>query len=435
MFKKYFVYILLSFASIILIGCGNPPEPYNLKLNKTKNVTTEEKQILLNHLVTKAVIEERLKGKLHISTKKDGCVYLNDYYGKGYEWRKFYKNCFKINNNQVSRIDKSNCYSNYGYHKYDECSYIGGHSEDYSNAINKIQENLTKNLKQEIIFFSIFKNQCLEIKKERKNIAKKIKFKIVDTTGVVPKKIINRFHLKSYLHKIYCIDLYNKIFNNNNNFYQFAINDAMHSNVHQFKSFLKDKKLIKQYVYINNALLFDNQSIWQNYVRVGRYEINFHMTYIKNSIDKPIKNLTFKIDKVYFYFVPENFILKDKNIFAKIINAKPDKHFHYNPDKFIIKNKTTQFMKIVSISMYYGNIVKKVFESNKGILISPKSEITLTPLNKLTYFPDKEYLLLKNKSQTEKYGVSIAYKITNENIIRTLYKVKKFTIKDFKDIF
>ena len=368
-----------TFLILIFIGCGNPPQPFSKKVDSNySNVSLAEKQRILNFIV-------KLNTKSPFFTKGDGCIYFNDVWYHFQYWNKF-KNCFIIENNKIIRVDKSKCSNDYGRHFGSYCNYIGGRSDKYSNFINNFQKNLPSEFEKNLKLYSVLKKKWIELDKKRKEKASKIKITIVDKTGLVPSNIIKHIKTKMYLPEEYYLEEYFNLItlgNKNDNFPICVEIDGICSTCPYF---------------------------------IERYKLKFS----RNDVCKPYQdfpeNYKFFIRSVYFNFLPLHFVAKNHDLKVVVDNKM----------KVIkIYNDSNQFVEVNSIVLYYGDKVKNIDEGKQNI--PPKSFIA-----KKIFFPLEYFVKLVNKNQTHNYGVSISYRKINENIIKTLFQTKKFSVKDFE---
>ena len=167
--------------SVGISGCGNPPQPYNYKMSKKyRSISDYENQQLLN-----IVIDRKSKIKYKSS---NGCImHTNNWYKEGYsfKYRENMKNCFKINNSIISRIDNSSCSSDHS-RSYQKCNYIASGLENYTTFINDLQNNvLAKELNTEMINYQKFITLYNEADKQRKDKIAKVKTSLLDNTKVL----------------------------------------------------------------------------------------------------------------------------------------------------------------------------------------------------------------------------------------------------------
>jgi len=414
-FKKFFLFIIILFFA----ACGNPPEPYNVNLHKNyANISDYEKNELLYNLINQYVLFSKYK------SYNDGCVYFNNAWyltAGGFEYQNHFKECFIFNNNKIKRISESKCSNNFGktFSK-ENCFYIDDSSKKYSNFINKIQNHLLTDFEKELTLYSIYKKECLNLQKERKKVESKLNFPIIDKTGLLPKKILNKFFVSKEVPNASCIKLYL------NNFYsnplkKIAFKELSNKHYEMLKTIINDKSLF----YKNFLICASVEPGFFKIKTIGRFRVVFDKySFCKPFNDKSLKKMKFYITKVYFNFVPKQFVLKDHYITVKVNN---------NTNDIFIKNNSNQIITINSISVYYGNKVSNIFSPKNPISISPKAEIKLSSDNyEIKKFPDynDKFILLTNKTQKEKYGLAIGYKVYNENILKTLFKIKEYSMND-----
>ena len=382
--------IVGAILAVGFIGCGNPPQPYNYKLdNQYSNISDYEKQQLLNIVIDR---NSRLKYK-----SSNGCVMVHSVWGGSTRYDDNMKNCFIINNNKILRKDKSHCRTNYRTCK---CNYIGRKVEKYSDFINNLQKNIiAQDLQKEIKNYIKFKKMYNEHKKNAQVKKKNIVIHFIDTTKILPKNIIKQL-------SVYNLSLIIK---------GSAIN-----------RFIKNQSA--------NAFVI-NSSIKKD--TIDRYKVVYSKTDYLDSYDKFPSNITYKINKVYFNYLPKKFIANDKNIDVEVINDPLD---NYESIKYIkIYNKTKEFIEIDTIAGYYGDIVTDNIiniKDMKRVKISPMSykifKIGYSYKYRINDFPRNKFLLVNDKNQKVNYGFSIGYKMINQNIIKNLYKVNTYSIKDFE---
>ena len=384
--RKTFFFLSSLISILFIVGCGNPPQPYSKNIeNNYPDISLKEKQEILNFLVTLNTIPP-------FYTKNDGCIYFNDAW-YSFKYINKFRNCFIIKSNKIIRVDKSRCSNDYGRHFGPYCDYIGGRSDKYSSFINKIQQHLYLDFIKQLKSYSIFKRTCIRMIKEREKKFKQIKIHILDTTKLLPSNIINNIKAEVYLPEISCLKEY--------------------LNTLTLRTLNKNKERIPICLRIDNPYYVDRYLVYLNKDRVCKFYQNFPNLY------------KIFIKSVKFNFLPNKFIAKNKDIEVIIDNDEK---------QLTIYNDSDQFIEVNSIVLYYGNIVSsRIFPFNRDsthlkLKVPPKSFIS-----KKIDFPRIKFIKLKTKEQMHQYGVSISYKKFNENIMRTLFEVKNFSIKDFKN--
>ncbi len=360
--------------SLILAGCGNPPQPCHVPINnKADNVSKYEKIELLSKILKKHSGGWYIKGNCIITNERD---VLKDRVGYNFYYSHF-ENCFDISDsNMLTRTDNSHCYKN---RKAIPCDYFN--KENYVNYINKLQSQIIpQELSKEISLYSNYKQKYMKAYNITKEKIKSTQLKIVDPFNIVPKNIINE--IKPQLtYNTYLLPL--------------------------IKSYIKNKPIDFKII----ATVSDHKS--------NRYFINCSnkREYNYKNIPRVIK---FNIKEVGFNFIPNSFVAKDKNLKAKISYIENKNEFKID---FINNLKT--FISIQKLVIYYG---KNIYGNYiKSINLPPKSHTTIDLTD---YTISNPYITLNNKSQKVNFGLSIGYKLIDENILKSIYKVKKFSIKD-----
>jgi len=356
--------------SLILAGCGNPPQPCHISINdKSSNVDSYEKTLLISKVLEKHSNGYSVKNSCIISNQRvrsliDGSIILSHL-----------ENCFDITNNILVRKDLSECTINYSPV---DC-YLTEYEKKYSDYINKLQSQIIpQELPKKINLYSKYKIKYIREKKIAEKKIKSTQFEILDPFNVVPKKILKE--IKPWL--TYNIDS-------------------------PIKSYIKNKPIDFKII----AMVSNHKS--------NRYIIN-----CSNKREFDYKNIPhvikFNIKEVGFNFIPSSFVAKDKNLKAEISYIK-------NKNKFKIDfiNNLKTFISIQKLVIYYG---KNIYGNYiKSINLPPKSHTTIDLTD---YTISNPYITLNNKSQKVNFGLSIGYKLIDENILKSIYKVKKFSIKD-----
>jgi len=415
--KKCFLFLILLF----FVACGNPPEPYNANLaNKYTDISNYEKNELLDNLITQYVFLSKYK------SHNDGCIYCNNAwyltYG-GFKYINHFKECFVVEKNNILRISRSRCSNNFGKSFSNvNCSYIDDSSQKYSSFINNIQNQLLSNFEKELNLYTIYKKECLNLQKEREKVENKLNISIIDKTRLLPRKILDKFFVSKEVPNTSCLKLYlNNLYSNK--LKRIAFKNLLNKHYEMLKKIINNKSLFYKDFLI---CTFVKPGFYRTKI-IGRYRVVFNKNkFCKPFNDKDLENMKFYVTKVYFNFVPEEFNVQDHYIAVKVKNN--------NTNEIFIKNNSNQIITINSISMYYGNKVLNIFLSKKPISISPQTEIKLSSSNyEIKKFPNynEKFVLLKNKTQKEKYGLAIGYKVYNENILKTLFKIKEYSINDF----
>ena len=387
---KKLLFILTFILYIFISGCGNPPQPYskNINNNNYKNLSYIEKQKLLNFIINRYTLRNP-----NFYTKNDGCIYFNDAWYH-FQYINKFKNCFIIKGNKIVREDESKCSNNYGKKFSNYCDYIGGRSDEYSEFINTIQEKLYSDFLDQLKSYSIFKKSCIKYKEERNKKLQQIQVSVVDNTGLLPQNIIWSIQTDVYAPEVNCLKEYLDTLSLKKNKKRFLI-------CAKIEPYGFNKKMI------------------------GRYEIYLNKGEYCESFEKFPDDYKFFVDSVYFNFLPDKFVAKNRDLEVSIDN---------NQHILNIYNNSDQFIKVNSIVLYYGDIVSSnIFQfltdsTHLDLRIPPKSYIS-----KVIDFPESSqaFVELTNKNQTHKYGISLSYKKVNENILKTLFKTKEFSVNDF----
>ena len=410
--------ILITTISIGFVGCGNPPQPYRYKIpKKYSNITNYEKQQLLNIVIDR---ESRLKYK-----SSDGCVFVHSVWGSSTRYDHRMKNCFRIKNNYINRVDFSKCRTNYKVHK---CNYIGSRVEKYANFLNKLQNDniLVDGLNNEINNYQKFKRLYNKANTARINKLAQIKISLQDNTKILPKQIIDKLRnsVKTIaLRTPQPIDLYisyvapKKGRNVADRFARSIFGDVLSKN---FDKVFKDEILLSSDFLLKSYI---------NTNQIGRYKVKYDRTSYVDRYDKFPTDIVYKINKVYFNYLPKKFVASDKNINVEVANEHSMKYFK-------IYNKTKEFIEVDMIAGYYNKDVVNLIE--EPIKIPPMSYEFINInykgwLGRIEFnFPSSSKILVSKKNQKIKYGFSVGYKIINQNVIKNLYKVNNYSIKDFE---
>lgn len=411
--------------AISFTGCGNPPQPFNYKMNNPhKGISDYEKQQLLNIVIDR---NSRLK-----YNSVNGCVSVNSMWGSSTRYDDRMNNCFKINNNKITRQDYSSCRTGY---KASKCNYIGGKVEKYADFVNHLQNNVIgQELQTEISNYQKFITIYDKADAARKEKIGQVKTALVDNTKVLPKSVfkqMNKFNVNAD-RVIKKIDLYksyiapNKGKNAMDRFGRSILGDSISQNFD--KVFKDESSIAHEFKITSNAIK-----------KIDRYKVNYKQNSYSDSYDKFPSNITYEIDKVYFNYLPKKFITSDKNIDIEVIN---DPMGGYDSIEYIkVSNKTKEFIEIDTIAGYYGeNVTDNIIniEDMKRVKISPMSyKIFKTGYSyeyRINDYPSRSnrLLLVNDRNQKVNYGFSIGYKMINQNIIKNLYKVNQYSIKDFK---
>ena len=386
-------------ALFFFAGCslGNPPQPCNVKIQDNhKNITDTEKTELIKKI---------LKNNSNGYAIDGNCIKVDSFWGVGSD---FYhdkmKNCFVISNNVLKRKDYSVCFNNGRRH---ECDYIGKKVENYADYINKLQNKIIpQQLPIEISKYAKYKEKYYQEKQKAEKRMKNIKTVIVDENHVLSQNVLNKIKYNTYIERPYGIVT------------SYTPGRKEVTDMNPIKLYVNNKPIdFKIVSNISNTI--------HNSLKQGRYLLVFEnskLTYSYKNV--PIK-IIFKIKGVYFNFIPSNFVAGDKNIDV-IINYD----YKNNLMKIKFVNKTTKFVEINALAMYYND---KVYDNllKKPIKLPPKSFKTITK----DYFNlpvlKNRYIKVTNKNERVKFGISVGYKIINENILKNIYKVNKYSIKDF----
>ena len=404
--------IIYFFVGIIIIfnisGCSGKIEPYKVNLNsKYKKIDEEDKEKILKLRVFTLYPQKYNNGDIYI---KNTCILSKKSYSKGICYRLVYNNLINYTNTRNNFFP-----------------------EDYIEFVNSFPKkyHLKENLEKELDGFLIYKDKCEHLKKQTQS---KITAKIQKTINQINKskqklypniKDPNNILTKNEINNIsYTKEIKNRIKLYHNYFNKYLQNDCIinYVNYIDFNKYRLNINNIYKDIYIK--------------LRLNEKEKRFKFKYNINPYicSKECKNPIIEIKKIYFNYLPNKFIIKDKNL---LINIQT-KNIHQNKksiygysNKIKISNNTTHFIIINAIAGYYNN---KVIENllNENIIIPPKSYKLIENNWDLINFPNKKYILVKNRNQKVNYGFSIAYKIQQLNILNNIYFTKDYTIDDFE---
>lgn len=406
-------------------GCGNQPQPFDYKMNNQyKEISNHEKQELLNIVIDR---NSRLKYQ-----SGNGCITAKSYWG---EYRDDFNNCFIVNNSDIKRVDKSVCRSRNGMVN-EKCNYIGGSSEPYSDFLNNLQNNVIgQELQNEISNYQKFITIYDKADTARKEKISQVKTSLIDNTKILPKSVfdqLNKFDLNANRVKGK-MDLYRSYVapsNGNSVIDKFARSIAGDSVSRNFDKVFKDETSLAHEFKVSSSIITNH---------IERYRVDYKQTGYNAGYDKFPINVTYEINKVYFNFLPEKFMASDDNIDVEVKNNPLGNHDSIEYIK--VYNKTKEFIEIDTIAGYYGeNVADNIMniKDMKRVKISPMShkifQISYGYEYRINDYPTKSdrLLLTNDKNQKINYGFSIGYKMINQNIIKNLYKVNNFSIKDFK---
>lgn len=164
-------------------------------------------------------------------------------------------------------------------------------------------------------------------------------------------------------------------------------------------------KVVKQNGNIIEFIRNPSENVQLEAVKQDGYAIK----YIKN----PSENIKIEASKTIKYLSEytrtkiRNFTLTDKNIKIDVLND----------DTYSISNLTTQFIKIKTISFYYG----KTISSLEDINLPPKS-------SKEIPFPDKSLKYPSNEKFIN-FGFAVNYYLNEKSL--DLYKVQQYPFVEF----
>lgn len=360
--------------AIIFVGCGaKVPTPYTVQLNKSDSIITDsEKDDLLSYSINKTYKHNSFHPNRGWGLRYNKSSWLHENTISYDGLNATFSHKFSINHttNEFCRTDVSRASNNEEGEKVYQSLMDDFGFTDY---INVFQIVLHKRYEISVSNYAKFKRDYLNLKQSKKTF--------VDKTGVLPKEVLNKLHLAYYL----------------------PINIFLRGGYDVYK--IEPKNL-------------------------GRYVIGYETSNFPSKI-------IFNVNRVKFNYLPNKYIASDKNIDVEVINTP----FAYKSIKSIkITNKTKEFIEVDTISGYYGNDVTDHIvniKDMKKVKISPMSHKifseTSDPEYRVIDYPSAKsrLLLVSNKNQKIKYGFSVGYKMINQNIIKNLYKVNKYSIIDF----
>lgn len=392
--KKYSFVSLLLILSLFL-GCSvKRPNFYTFNIQELPNINKNEEKTILKTII---------KRTAHFCNYTWGqCAEVN---GDTISFRGtniVLKYKFVIDaNNKLKMIDLSyapNCLGLTG------CRGKNAYTANFLpkdwgfvDYINNYQKQLANDFYNELKQYSMFKKKYFLQKKIAEEKLQQIKIKIVDNTNLLPKHILK----------------------------QIKYNVKLNYNHNPLNLFINNKKNIDFKISINIITH-----------KIGRYLIKFDKDrYVCNINKKCPNNIIFRITKVYYEFIPTIFKASNRDLDVIIKNNLDGK---ITIKQIKIFNKTSDFVKINTIVIYYGPLVSQNILMNRIYKIPPHSYISIAsagigddlfgddfPL------PKYRFIILTSKNEKVKYGVSISYNIGNSN--KSLYKVRNYSLKDFSN--
>jgi len=389
--------VMGAIMAISFTGCGaNIPQPYSAKVQNYSNITNSEKnKLLLNSMKSIKKFYPDKRGRYSSPSKLRGDTI--SYYGLNATFA--HKFTINNNSNEITRTDVSR--ETHGNGKGADA--YGALTDDFgfTDYINTYQVDLSNKFSNSLERYSQFKISYNKHKKNANIKKEEIRINFNDLTSILPKSILDEIS-KSKI----------TISNSSS-----AIN--LFLNGKQANVFTITSNAIK------NA--------------IDRYKVNYKENSYSDSYDKFPSNITYEIDKVYFNYLPIKFITSDDNI---DIEVKNNPLGSYDSIEYIkVYNKTKEFIEIDTIAGYYSeNVTDNIIniKDMKRVKISPMSyKIFKTGYSyeyRINDYPSRlnRLLLVNDRNQKVNYGFSIGYKMINQNIIKNLYKVNQYSIKDFK---
>ncbi len=376
-------------------ACGStPPKPYSVKLIKNSSVVdSKEKQVLLTQNIK--TLHNDFKNNSDYGRKpryqNNNILYdeLDRSRGNS-QFDKFYNYEFKYdeNKNRLYMVDKS--YSKYRNSSKRHSAYKGA-GGGLNNYLDDFQVKLTKSYESSLAKYEIHKKEYNKIKPEFDKKYQKIHTTTEDTTNIVPNKILKK--LSKY-----------QLWPNE----ETAINSYIKGDDLSFK--------------IGSRVLKDKE---------GRYKVDYKKYKYMEEYNKFPMNLVYKINKVYYNYLPKSFITKDKNIDVEVMNNVEFADGN-SMNSLKITNNTKEFIEINTIAAYYNQDVFDNILNLENIKLAPMSYKTIKK-GVLKDFPSKKLIKITDKNQKINYGFSIGYKMINQNIMKNLYKVDTYTIKDLDE--
>ena len=339
-----------------------------------------------------------------------------------------YNNCYKIENNNINSLDNStySYVSRLSTGKIDRGSYkadyIGIKGVAYGEYLNKLQKNILLNdLSNELKKYKIFKQAFIDNQKKSKLKYKTITTNFKDTTNILPAIVISDLSK----HKLYSairfgetpLKLYKEMNHDpkkrkalNNYLKSLNEKNGLHSSGDSTPSKYDSNNIVDNF-FIRDSILVDE---------VDRYKVSFaKYKFEENYINFP-KDVVFEINDVKYNYIPTIYKSNDENIKVEVINTPL---LRKTVKQFKISNNTKEFIEIDTIAGYYGeDVVDNILVTK--IKLSPMSFKNITVSN----FPKKKLLDVKTKKQKINYGFSIGYKMINNNVMKSLYKVNLYTI-------
>lgn len=387
--------VLSATLTFLLTGCGSvpPPQPYNIKVQANEKLSQTEKQELLNKAL------EDIKGAYNIS---GNCLS----YTKKWTWgRKSYYDrkdvCYTISDDDT--INQTNSGRTNNANGKAESTYQSDDEIEFKTFIETIQSTgkITEQYLNNVALYIDYKKKFNIHLQEQLNIANKLGCQLFDKT-----KILN----KSEIIQLSDCEI-----------------SKPKENVSPIQSFIKYediKKKLKLSAYLKNTTLDK------------RMKITFDKTKIDYSSAMTSNKFEFNVNNIAFNYLPNTYVSSDNNIEIQVFNNN-ENSYDSTIKEIKLTNKTKEFIELDTIAGYYGSdVVDNILyiHDNKKVRIPPESVITFNVGEKYKYsindFPSKKVLNVDSRNQKVNYGFSVAYKMINQNMIKNVYDVKKYTIDD-----
>lgn len=397
MIRKIFQVIVSVFFMLCFSACGGgiAPKPYDVKLNSSSMISNKTKQALLTYNIRilhndfKYHNTERYYKHSKYSKLVNNSLVFNIWqYDTPFPYNVYYIYEFKYNENKdsLSMIDKS--YSQYKGRKERRDAYFIPEPDRLTEYMNIFQTRLTKLYTSDLEKYTPFQKEYKQKKSEFDKKYKQIHITTEDTTKIVPNKIINK--LSKY-----------QLWPNE----ETAINSYIKGNDISFK--------------IGSRVLKDKED---------RYKVDYEKYKSMEEYNKFPMNLVYRINKVYYNYLPKSFIAKDKNINVEVVNNVEFADGN-SMNSLKITNNTKEFIEINTIAAYYYQDVFDNILNIKSIRLAPMS-YKIIKKGVIKDFPSNKLINVTDKNQKINYGFSIGYKMINQNMMKNLYKVNTYTISD-----
>jgi hypothetical protein len=377
--------VLAIGLSVGLTGCSSmgpvPLKPYKVAVNYNSIVSQYEletilsKTIALEHKSNK--FTQNITGHYSSPSRLDSNTI--SYVGLNAT----FAHEFGINENGLFyRNDVSN--GSHGKDRGIEAYCVLCNDYGFTSYINKFQSNLVELFNKNVLTYSELKQKYQDKEVSFNKLDDPINVSVVDLTGILPSKVINKISEKITISKVVAtlsVDAFMR-----------GIGPDLLKNGFQIR-------------------------VEASPYSIDRYRPSLDKYQEKYSYDGKPLNSKIKIERVNYNYKPKTYAFNDNAISVRVKGGV-----------IYIANKTNDFINIETLSCYYNQDIDT--DKDINLHMPPKSHKSY--ISKCTNNVRDQYVFVSSKNQKVNYGFAVSYFIKSIDKRTTLFNTNDYSIDDFR---